>query len=188
MDTQNSSNATVNVIGFGTGVTGSNDCHEDFYIDDLYVCDGQGTANNGFLGDCRVDSYLPTADGANTGLTPSSGTTHFSLVDDATPNDDTDYNESATVAAKDTYGFADIVHNPASVFGVQVNLNVKKDDAGFRQVKEVVHSGGTDFPGTAQALSTSYAYKSAIREVDPATGAPWTKAGVNSAEFGMEIA
>jgi hypothetical protein len=32
------------------------------------------------------------------------------------------------------------------------------------------------------------AYKSAIREVDPATGAPWTKVGVNAAEFGMEVA
>jgi hypothetical protein len=31
------------------------------------------------------------------------------------------------------------------------------------------------------------AYKSAIREVDPATGAPWTKV-VNAAEFGMEVA
>jgi hypothetical protein len=28
----------------------------------------------------------------------------------------------------------------------------------------------------------------AIREVDPATGAPWAKAGVNSAELGMEVA
>ncbi len=36
------------------------------------------------------------------------------------------------------------------------NLNVKKNDAGIRQVKEVVRSGGTDYPGAAQALSTSY--------------------------------
>jgi hypothetical protein len=96
--------------------------------------------------------------------------------------------ESATVGAKDTYGFADMVRNPASVFGVQINLNVKKDDAGFRQVKDVVRSGGADFAGTAQAVSTSYGYKSAIRETNPATGAPWTKAGVNAAEFGMEVA
>ena len=71
---------------------------------------------------------------------------------------------------------------------MQINLNVRKDDAGFRQVKDVVRSGGTDFAGITQAVSTSYGYKSAIREVDPAAGAPWTKAGVNSAEFGMEVA
>lgn len=40
------------------------------------------------------------------------------------PNDDTDSNESATVGAKDTYVFAEMAHNPASVFGVQINLNV----------------------------------------------------------------
>jgi hypothetical protein len=56
------------------------------------------------------------------------------------------------------------------------------------QVKDVVRSGGTDFAGAAQALSTSYGYKSAIREADPATGVPWTKAGVNTAEFGMDVA
>jgi hypothetical protein len=188
VDTKGSANANANGIAFGNNVTGSSNGHQDFYIDDLYVCDGQGAANNDFLGDCRVDSYLPTADGANTGLTPSSGTTHFSLVDEVAPNDDTDYNESATLGAKDTYGFADIVHNPASVFGIQINLSVRKDDAGFRQVKDVVRSGGTDFAGAAQALGTSYGYKLAVREVDPATGAPWTKAGVNNAEFGMEVA
>jgi hypothetical protein len=184
IDTQNTSNASANGIRF----VGSSGLAQRYTLDDLYLCDGQGAANNSFLGDCRVDSYLPAADGANTGLTPSSGTTHFSLVDDATPNDDTDYNESATLGAKDTYGFADMAHNPASVFGVQINLNVKKDDAGFRQVKDVVRSAGTDFPGTAQAVSTSYSYKSAMRETDPATSAPWTKAGVNGAEFGMEVA
>jgi hypothetical protein len=48
-------------------------------------------------------------------------------------------------------------------------------------------AGRPDFAGTAHAISTSYGYKSTIRN-DPATAAPWTKARVNSAEFGMEVA
>jgi hypothetical protein len=40
------------------------------------------------------------------------------------PNHDTDYNESATVGTKDTYAFAEIAYNPASVFGIQITLTL----------------------------------------------------------------
>ena len=44
-------------------------------IDDLYICDGTGSApHNTFLGDCRVDTLLPTADGTAQQWTPSTGT------------------------------------------------------------------------------------------------------------------
>lgn len=52
----------------------------------------------------------------------------------------------------------------------------------------MVRSGGTDYRSAAQAVTTSYGHKTAIRESDPAPGAPWPKAGVNGAEFGMEVA
>lgn len=51
----------------------------------------------------------------------------------------------------------------------------------------MVRSGGADYPGAAQAVSTTYAYQSAIRETCAATGAPSTKAGMNSAAFEMEV-
>lgn len=70
MDTKASSNATANGIALGNNISGSSDGHlKDFYIDDLT---GKGRAT-----------------------TTSPRTAHFSLVDEATPNDDTDFNESA---------------------------------------------------------------------------------------------
>ena len=37
-------------------------------VDDLYVCDGTGSSNNTFLGDCRVDTLYPNGDGNYTQL------------------------------------------------------------------------------------------------------------------------
>jgi hypothetical protein len=153
VDTKASGNASANGIAFGDNIGGSNNGQQDFYIDNLYTCDGQGatTASRRIA----VDSYPPAADGAHSGLAPSSGMTHFSLVDETTPNEDADYNENATLEAKESYGFADMAYNPARRFGVQINLSVEKDDAGFHQTKDVVRSSGTDCAGVAQAVSTS---------------------------------
>lgn len=157
-------------------------------IDDLYICDGTGTANNSFLGDVRVDVVLPTAAGANTGMTPNSAVANYTCVDEATANDDTDYVSSSVSGTKDTYTFADITHTPVAIFGVQVNMTARKDDAGARSICSVVRSGGADTDGTSQALSTSYALYRQIIEQDPNTSAAWTKTGFNAAEFGEKVA
>lgn len=187
-DTKNTANATANQIAIGPGgITGGFPGNQ--YYDDLYICDGTGSApHNTFLGDIRVDALFPTSDGANSGLTPSTGSSHFALVDEAAPNADTDYNESVTVGVKDTYGMGDISHTPLTIFGTQALLNVKKDDAGAKSVGEVCRSGGTDFNGTSTSLGTSYSYTvREIRVTDPNTAAAWTKANLNAAEFGMKI-
>lgn len=134
VDTKASGNASANGIAFGDNIGGSSNGQQDFYIDNLYTCDGQGatTASRRIA----VDSYPPAADGAHSGLAPSSGMTHFSLVDETTPNEDADYNENATIEAKESYGFADMAYNPARRFGVQINLSVEKDDAGFHQINK----------------------------------------------------
>ncbi|WP_155301359.1 hypothetical protein [Cupriavidus necator] len=181
-DTKSTANASANQIRLGA--VGNNNA---MTFDDLYVCDQSGSSNNNFLGDVRIDTLYPTSDGANAAWATSSGSTHYTLVDDATPNT-TDYVESSTVTQKDTYGFSDISHTPVNIFGVQLSIAALKDDAGDRLVKAVTRSAGTDYSGTAQALGTSQLYYSEIRETDPATSAAWTKTNLNAAEFGVECA
>lgn len=181
VDTTSTANNSADTLLLGT-VSGSGLTQT---YDDLYVCDDQGSAANNFLGDCRIDPQYPTSDGANQTWTPSTGTTHYTLVDETTPNT-TDYVESSTAGQKDTYGMGDITHTPLSIIGVQVNIAALKDDAGARSIKPVTRSGGTDYSGTEQALSTAQVYYREIRETDPATSAAWTKTGVNAAEFGVE--
>lgn len=153
---------------------------------DYIICDGAGSTNNTLLGDVRVDCYLPTSDGANTGLTPSTGTSHFALVDEATPNT-TDYNSGDTVGLKDTYGMADMTHTPVTIFGVQTMVAALKDDGGSRSIKTLARSGGTDYQGSELVLAAGVNYARTVREVDPATSAAWTKTGLNAAEFGAEV-
>lgn len=185
-DTKNTANATADRVVFGpfgsgsTGVVGAR-------IDDIYICDSSGSANNDFLGDIRVDAVLPSGDGSNSGLTTSTGSAHAALVDETPATDDTDYNQSASVGNKDTYAFTDITHTPSAIFGAQVCLQAKKDDAGARSICAVTRSGGSDFDGSAQVLSTSYAVFRTMLELDPNTSAAWTKTNLNAAEFGMKV-
>lgn len=159
-------------------------------FDDLYIADGTGSANNDFLGDVRIDAYLPNANGNSSQLAGSDGNSvdNYLLVDENPPNDDTDYVQSATAAQKDTYGFPNMSHTPASIYGVQVNMSAKKDDAGARSICSVTRSGGSDTDGTTLALSTSYLFYMQVIETDPNTAAAWTQSGWNAAEFGVKVA
>jgi len=160
------------------------------YYDDLYICDNQGSANNDFLGDSRIDAYWDDANGNSSQLVGSDADSidNYLQTDDTTPDNDTSYNQSATVGEKDTYGHTDMTHTPLTIFGTQNVMVAKKDDEGSRSICDVCRSGGSDYDGSSQALTTSYIGYAQIREVDPATSAAWTKSGFNSAEFGMKIA
>lgn len=185
-DTKNTANATANSISLSglsaTGIT--------LYMDDVYICDGSGSTNNDFLGDVRVDCYMPSGNGNSSQLTGSDGnsTDNYALVDEALQNGDTDYVQSATSGQKDTYAFSDMSHTPASIFGTQLNMISKKDDSGTRSICSVVRSGGTDYDGDTQALGTTYSDYRQIRETDPATSAAWTRTNLNNAEFGVKVA
>jgi hypothetical protein len=64
----------------------------------------------------------------------------------------------------------------------------KKDDSGTRSICSVTRSGGSDTDGATQALSTSYLCYREISVTDPNTAAAWTRANLNSAEFGVKVA
>lgn len=183
VDTKQTSNAYINGILVGT--TGGL-VVKTWKFDDLYVLDTSGSTNNDFLGDVRIDAVYPTADGNYTGWTPSTGTDHYALVDDTTPNE-SDYVSSSTAAEQDSYTMG----NPETlaseiIYGVQVSVAALKDDAGSRSIKVGVRSGTTDSVSGAQALSTTQAYYSHILETDPNTSVAWTPSGVNSLEALIE--
>jgi hypothetical protein len=157
-----------------------------YAVDDLYVCDLSGASHNDFLGAVKVETLLPeSGNGANVGLTPSTGTDHGALVDENPPNT-TDYNGSATVGAKDTYTYPSLTLAGA-VLAVQTNLYAAKSDAGTRTVCAVVRTGGTDYDGANVSPGTTFGYFPEVRPVNPATSAAWTIAEVNALEAGMKV-
>jgi hypothetical protein len=156
-----------------------------FWYDDLYLLNTSGTANNDFLGDCRVVTLRPVADGSYSDFVPSSGTAHYALVDDTTP-DTTDYVSSLTPGDKDSYVFSDVTGS-GSVFGVQVVNGALKDDGGIRTMANLVKSGASEVQSTPVTPRTSLTYTATVHETDPATSAQWTVAAVNAAEFGVVL-
>jgi hypothetical protein len=155
------------------------------YFDDLYVCDGSGSARNTFLGIQRVENLLmvPGA-GAHQGWTPVPPSDHGANVDEATPDDDTTYN-SASAAAQDSYLHAAVTLTGA-INGVQVNPSWKKTDAGTCTARTLVRVGSTSYPGATQLPLTTYSVMPEVHEVNPASGLDWIAGTVNAAEFGVE--
>ena len=155
-------------------------------LDDLYIADTTGSRNNDFLGDVRVNLLVPEADGTHQDMTPSSGSEHFSLVNEASP-DTTSYVSTSASGAKETYSFQNLSANTGGVFGLQLTSYANKDATGTVGLRNIARVNGVDYQGTNYVgLSTSWIANTETWESNPATGAQWEAADINSAEFGVE--
>ena len=187
--TSSAGNAYANLIGVGqpSGQSGTAVSAADGQLHtDWYMCDGTGTTNNDFLGDCVVECLLPTGAGAESQWTPSAGS-NYENVDEALANGDTDYNKSNTVGQVDTYAMTDLVSTTGIIYGVQKVNYVRRDNAGSRSVAPVLRISGTDHVGVSSSLGASYGYVREIEEVSPASGVAFTIAEVNAMEYGMKV-
>src|SRR5574337_15066 len=184
IDTRNGANGVITQIKLGCFGNAPQK-----YFDDLYVCDTSGSVNNDFLGDVRIEALFPNGNGAKSNLvgSDSNSTDNYLLVDEATPNADTDYVESSTVGDKDTYTFTDLTSTAGTVRGIQLLPYARKTDAGTSSIKAVTRLSGTEEDAASDSpLSTSYVYYPDIRETKPGGGA-WSISDINSAEFGVKV-
>jgi hypothetical protein len=151
-------------------------------ITDWYILDSTGP-NNNFLGDCRVQDFLPTSDGTDNDFTASAGN-RFQCVDETLQNGDTDYVYSSTAGNKQTFNMADI-STTGTIVAVISTVYVRKDDAGSRSFKHRTRSGATVSDATEISINNSNLAFQRIEENDPNTGLAWLQAGFNAAEFGV---
>lgn len=157
-------------------------------IDDLYVCDGTGSTNNTFLGDCRVDALSPNAAGTYTDFTPVGGVNNWENVAGALPLETSNYNTADTVGAADSFALPNLSALSSTIFGVQSVLSAKKDDAGARSINARLRLASTDYDGAAHSLGDSYAGYMHIWETNPNTSTAWTESDINGMELGYEVA
>lgn len=154
-------------------------------LDDVYIADDSGSANNNFLGQVRVYSLAPTGAGTSTQWTPSTGS-NWAAVDEQ-PFSATDFVTGTTSGHRDTYAMTDLPASATTVYGLQAVSVAKKSDAGAITYKNTIRSGGTNYASSAFAPTTTDAAYVDLRAVDPATSAAWTTSGVNGIEAGVEI-
>ena len=183
-DTRNGGTGVADTFVLGNR-DGSTTNH-DIRMDDLYVTDDAGgSPNNGRLGDVRVVALPPTGTGNYAQFTPSTGS-NWQNVDEATPNDDTDYNSSTTAGDKDSFATTNLPSNAASVYAIKESLRHRKDDAGSATVRNLLRISSTDYESGDHAVADSYQYHSDIRETNPNTSNAWTQSDVDGMETGYK--
>jgi hypothetical protein len=156
------------------------------WLDDLYILDVTGAANNDFLGNRRVIGIFPSGD-ASVAWTPSSATTHATLVDETLDNDDTDYVESSTSGQADLYEYGD-ASGIGAISGIQINTTCRETDTNhFNLVTRVVSNGTTSDDAGQLVGTTGWVNRSRILETDPATGSAWILAALNAAQIGVKV-
>ncbi len=179
--------APSNFVSIGFGFSAVGVLSDSFLrIDDLYLVNTSGTANNDFLGDCRVDAYMPTSEGVTQQWTPIPAGVHYTTVDE-NPINESDYLETATSGNIELFGYTDLVNVPLSIFGVQLNTAIRKTDAGMREFNGVAAVSGTNYTGPNIAINDSTIYRPTIWDTNPATSAAWTRAEIDSAQFGVKL-
>lgn len=165
---------------------------ERWYMDDLYILDGNGTVNNGFLGDTRITVLRPKANGLDNNFTPFGSGTNFGAVNETTQDDDATYVEAGQLGATEEYTqttFTDLGLSPGTIFGVQVVNATKKTDAGQLKYKDLMVIGGIEFDKGLEIIATDGAYKMStfVRDTDPSDDGTWTEAKVDAVGSGLTI-
>ena len=162
-------------------------------IDDVFAWDTAGSYNNDFIGDHQVLTLWPDGDTAATDWTRNTGSTDFSAIDEAAPDDDTTYVEATASSQISEYGLDDLPSTVSAIAAVQLNGRMKKTDAGGAMVQQGLLSSDVgspaapaEFSGSDRNITTTYTYWPDISEQDPATGAAWTRTAFNAALYKIE--
>uniref|UniRef100_UPI00263340CD hypothetical protein n=1 Tax=Ferrovum sp. TaxID=2609467 RepID=UPI00263340CD len=113
--------------------------------------------------------------------------TNYAAVSEDGLDGDQTYNSSATIGAVDLFSTVAGLPPGATVYGVRVVGAYRKDDAGTRQIANLVKTGTVQSAGATQNVGTSYQYLSDAFAVNPATGASWVTSDVNALEIGYEV-
>lgn len=162
----------------------------DQELDDIYICDTDGTTNNDFLGRVVIEGILPSGDGDASDWTPASGTDNHAMVDDTPTDDDTSYVENNTQGDEDLYDYADLsTITTEPILGLQVNTDVRMNEfPGDFDLYQTVKSGSTASDGEATNIAMDdYEVAARVLETDPDTDSAWTASGVNGSQFGIKV-
>jgi hypothetical protein len=183
----------ANTITFGTPLTVTKGTVYHLAVDQDFTILYVGTTSTQWLFTTTYASFpaaspsLGTAAQGPVCTVNIATTVNADFINEAQQDGTTTYVYDSTVGHADLYNIASIAATPASTVAVITRAFAEKLDAGFRQVTVQVKSGATTVQATPQALSNAFGWIYRADTVDPATGAAWTPAAVNSLQVGPLI-
>jgi hypothetical protein len=182
--------------------------HNTYYMDDLYILDGEGTVANDLIGDVRVDTIYPNANGFYTNFTPEPGSNSnyqnvMPMTFDRYRYPDTpllrefwyqgtganfnNYNE-AEDTVRECYELEPLLALDKPIYGLQTNSIFRKTDAGKKQVEQFVRISSNDYDSgrviDVPDFSKNYYYPVSV---NPFTSNAWTEAEIASLQSGIKI-
>lgn len=179
---------TANTIQLGHGARGLFTTNYQVDVDDFRFFDSTGSTNNDFLGDRRIETLFPTADGSDTGAWVVSGAgAAYECVNEVDSDADTTYIYSGSPNDIQTFTFGSLADDPDSVEAVTISAVSRKDDAGSRTLVPLILVSGTEYDGTTAGLADTYVMYSSTFEINPDTTAAWTGTEVNALEAGVKL-
>jgi len=160
------------------------------FTDDLYCLNLEGSDNNDYLGDVRVDALFSDNDGATVNFVPNVSGGNHEMVDDTTiPDDDATFVEAGTITDRDLYS-VDSASLGTEIHGVQQCVLSRKTDAGTVNIAVITEKPGGSGERTTIVDSTAsetYNYNLGVLESDPDDSTVWTDGKINATEYGFRV-
>lgn len=170
---------------------------DDLAIDDAYVVDSTGAANNDFLGELYIEALDPQSDGATVQWTLAGGAASLEDAWNEGANvqsvaEDDKRVTSKTVGQIELAVMSDLLAvRTVPVVGVQTRITGKMEASGTRNIQFFYRKttgapaqvGGriVTFPDTVQRAYAD------TRETDPNTGLAWVVADIDGVQLGVEL-
>lgn len=157
------------------------------YVDDLYV-DGDIASIYEAPPPDRFLWSPASGAGASSQWTPTGAASNYQCVDDAAPNDDTDYVVAAAADLVDKYATTDITLPIDYAIVAAIPIALAKVMAAGPTLKLVAADGiNSDLESAAKTPGTSYGYHWESMPLAP-DGAAWDETKFNAAQFGIKSA
>ena len=168
----------------GDGASGYTD-NGTVQIDNLVVMDSNGSYNNDYLGERKIQTIFPDADASPEQWTLSTGSDSYALVDNVPYT-----SAGLTASAIDDTTAMELPSLPSPGFGInaiQINTIGQKTEAGPSQYHQGIRLSGGEYWGSSisPALNTPNQFFT-IYEKNPLTAADWTPAEIAGAQAIIE--
>jgi hypothetical protein len=186
IDTVYTANVEASQAYIGGNIPGEALNHPTMDLDDVFCYDNTSSYNNTFIGDRRVLTLFPNANTATADWTAVGAATGYECIDEASPNDDTDYITAATTGLVSQFGLQNLPGGISVVNAVVMVERARKTEAGTANTKVSIVSGASTTAGADKPLTEVYTYRQDVFQTDPSSAAPFTPSQVDSLNFKVE--